>query len=130
MCFYRKIAIAVWRYRATQRKTSGYPLRSAYCLLLTCSRLPFRGVEVDYFRYAGKRDLDYFAIGNLDLDARRGQCLSSLHAANNAPDTLTVGGDYLDIIFAVKRLKGRKGFGNFHDYQYSFRRFLKLPGYL
>ena len=77
----------------------------------------FHRIEVDYFSDAGKSDLNYFAVGTLDLDARGGQCLRSLHAANNAPDTLTVGGDYLDIIFAVKRLKGRKGLGNFHDCQ-------------
>jgi len=86
----------------------------------------FRGIEVDYFSDAGKSDLNYFAVGTLDLDARGGQCLRSLHAANNAPDALTVDGDDLDVIFAVKRLKGRKGLGNFHDYQYSFQRFSKL----
>jgi hypothetical protein len=108
-----------------QLRTAYCQLR--YCLLLTCSRLLFRGIEVDYFSDAGKSYLNYFAIGRLDFHARCGQCLRSLHAANNAPDTLTVGGDYLDIIFAVKRLKGRKGLGNFHDYQYSFQRFFKLP---
>jgi len=86
----------------------------------------FRGIEVDYFSDAGKSDLNYFAVGTLDLDARGGQCLRSLHAANNAPDALTVDGDDLDVIFSVKRLKGRKGLGNFHDYQYSFQRFSKL----
>jgi hypothetical protein len=86
----------------------------------------FRGIEVDYFSDAGKSDLNYFAVGTLDLDARCGQCLRSLHAANNAPDALTVDGDDLDVIFAVKRLKGRKGLGNFHDLSVFLPEILKI----
>jgi hypothetical protein len=101
------------------RLTAHGLLSAAFCLRA------FRGIEVSYFGDGGKLDLDDLAICTLDLNARRGQCLSSFHAPNDTPDALSVGGYDFDVVFAVQGLKGRKGLGYFHDYQCSFQSFFK-----
>ena len=56
------------------------------------------------FRDVRKRNLDDLSIWTKHLDARCGECLRRLHAADSAPYTASIGGDDFDIIFAVKRL--------------------------
>ena len=63
--------------------------------------------------------LDYLAVRAFYLHARGGECLSGLHAPDNAPHALTVNRHDLDIVLAVQRLKGRKCFCDFHVYLFS-----------
>ena len=70
----------------------------------------------------GDRRKGYFddlAVRALYLHAGRGECLSGLHAPDNAPHALAVNRDDLDIVFTVQRLKGRKCFCDFHVYLFS-----------
>lgn len=63
--------------------------------------------------------LDDLAVRALYLHAGGGECLSGLHAPDNAPHALAVNRHDLDIVFAVQRLKGRKCFCDFHVYLFS-----------
>jgi hypothetical protein len=73
-----------------------------------------RRVVVYDFGDSGEGDFDYLAVGALDLDARRGQCLSGFHAADDAAHAVTVRCYDLDVVFAVERAQGCEGFGDFH----------------
>src|SRR6185369_15551142 len=66
-------------------------------------------------RNAWKRNLDNFAVSNLHLDARRGECLRSFHAVNCSPYPSAVRGNNLDVVLAVKRCKCRKCLRDFHS---------------
>ena len=61
-----------------------------------------------------ERDFDDLAVGAFDLDARRGERLRHLHAANDAADALAVRSDDFDVVFAVEWFQSCEGFGNFH----------------
>ena len=63
-----------------------------------------------------ERNLNYFAISALYLHAGSSEGLSGFHASDDAPHALAVNRYNLNIIFAIKRLKGRKCFGYFHVY--------------
>lgn len=70
----------------------------------------------------GDRRKGYFddlAVRALYLHAGRGECLSGLHAPDNAPHALAVNSHDFDIVLAVQRLKGRKCFCDFHVYLFS-----------
>src|SRR2546429_7972044 len=61
-----------------------------------------------------ERDFDDLAVGAFDLDARRGERLRHLHAANDAADALAVRSDDFDVVFAVEWFQSCEGFGDFH----------------
>ena len=62
----------------------------------------------------GKSDFDDLAIGAFHLDGRSCESLRGLHAADDAAHVFAVERDDLYIVFAVERLQGREGFGDFH----------------
>jgi hypothetical protein len=62
----------------------------------------------------GKRYLDYLAIRTLHLYAGGCEGLSRFHTANNATHALAIHRYNLNIVLAVKWLKGSKCLGNFH----------------
>ena len=70
-----------------------------------------------------ERNLDDFAVGAFDFDARRRQRLCRLHAADDAAYALAVRCYNLYVVHAVERLQGREGFSYFH---YDLPRFLRL----
>lgn len=72
---------------------------------------------------SGKRYLNDLAISAFYLDAWGCECLSGFHAPDNAPHALAINSYNLDIVFAVKRLQGRKCFSDFHDYPSEVRPF-------
>lgn len=71
-------------------------------------------IVVDYFDDVGEGNFDDVAVGALHFNARFGERLSHLHAADNAAHACAVGGDDLYIIFGVKRLQCGESFGDFH----------------
>ena len=73
-----------------------------------------RVLVVDDFDDRGERNFHDLAIGPFNFYTGRCQCLSSLHAAHNAPYAMSVIRNDFDIAFAVEQSKGRQGFCNFH----------------
>jgi hypothetical protein len=73
-----------------------------------------------------ERDLNNLAVGAKHFDARSRESLSSFHAPNSTPYSPTVGGDDLDIVFAIKGLQGRQSFSDFHSFSLSQVRSLLL----
>jgi len=70
---------------------------------------------VDNLDDGRERDFHNLAVRPLDLNAGRGQCLSGLHAADDAAHTITVARHNFDVAFAIERLERRQGPGNFHS---------------
>jgi hypothetical protein len=64
-----------------------------------------RAIMIDYFHYGGKRNLDDLAVCPFNLECRRREGLSCLHAPHNAPHAMTVVGDDFDIPLAVQWLE-------------------------
>src|SRR6266850_3645143 len=60
--------------------------------------------------------LDDLAVRAFYLHARGSECLSGLHAPDNAPHALSVNRHDLDIVFAVQWLQGCECFCDFHVY--------------
>ena len=56
------------------------------------------------FDYVGERYLDNFAVGALHLNGRRSEGLCGLHAADYAAHSAAILCDYLNVVFAIKRL--------------------------
>lgn len=75
-----------------------------------------RRIMIFDFSNQRKRDFDDLAACAFHLDAWSCECLSCFHAADDAADAETVNRYDLNIIFPVKRLKGRQGFCDFHVY--------------
>lgn len=69
---------------------------------------------VDYFDDVGEGNFDDVAVGALHFDARFGERLRHLHAADNAAHACAVGGDDFYVVFGVERLQGGESFGDFH----------------
>ncbi len=69
---------------------------------------------IDDFRDGGKRYFDDLAVGHFHLEARRRQCLCSLHAADDAAHAIAVRGNDLYVVLTVERLECCEGFGYFH----------------
>ncbi len=83
-------------------------------LLLTANR-------VVVFNLGDRRKgyFDDLAVRAFYFHAGGGECLSGLHAPDNAPHALAINRHDLDIVLAVQRLKGRKCFCDFHVYLFS-----------
>jgi len=79
-----------------------------------------------------KGNLDDLSVCDLNLDARSGEGLGGLHAANFASHAPAVRGNNLHVVFAVKRLQRGECFGYLHnegppDLKYAFYAVGSLP---
>ena len=72
-----------------------------------------RAIVVNDLCDGGEGNLDEFAVGALDLDARARERLRLLEAADEAAHARARLGDDLDVILPLERLEGREGFGHF-----------------
>ena len=100
---------------------SSSPSGICYSRMLLLASLLLAANRVVVFNLGDRRKgyFDDLAVRALYFHAGRGECLSGLHAPDNASHALAINRHYLDIVLAVKRLKGRKCFCDFHDYLFS-----------
>src|SRR5258705_907770 len=80
----------------------------------TTARLCKLLIVIFYFRYRGKRYLYQLTVGAFHFHARSSKSLRSFHTPDRPTHSLAVKCNDLHIIFAVKRLESREGFGHFH----------------
>jgi hypothetical protein len=84
-------------------------------LLRPADRLLSTASMILNLRDRGKWYLDDFTIRTFYFDTWSSQSLRGFHALHNAADAPAVEGYDFNIVLAVKRLKCRKCFGDFHS---------------